>query len=1495
MKTPLFTKLALLVSLSLLLLACGLPARGVQLFRANATPSRSPAPQATISPVPRAADAVTQPGGVYTRTLDNRADWEQGKLDWLDSVTISGSLRLAQRFFGENTTITPRAELHSGHWAPAIGMDGNGDATAVWIDWRNGNPDIYSAYTPAGGAPGPNVKVNDDTDVAGQSDLALAVDRSGNAYAMWADERNGNTDIYFAYRPTDDVWSANVKVNDDAGLARQSLPDIAVDKSGNLYAVWADGRNGNEDIYFAYRPVGGEWNANVRVNDDVGAARQQHPAIAVDSGGNAYAVWEDERNGSDGDIYFAYRPTGGNWSANVQVSDDAGKAIQGFPDIAVDGSGNAYAVWEDSRIKKGDIYFAYRPAGVSSAWGTNVKVSSGTGKAKWWLPPASIAVDGSGNAYAVWTDRRNGHLDIYSAYRPAGAGSAWGVNVKVNNDTGRADQDTPAIAVDDSGNVSAAWMDSRNGYGDIYFARRPAGADGKWSANVQVNDDPGAGYQEFPDIAVDGNGNAYAAWSDDRNGYNEDIYFAYRPAGGAWETNVRVNDDAGTTNQYSPAIAVDRSGNAYAIWRDWRANHDDIYFAYHPAGAGGSWSANVRVNDVSGSTSGPYPAAPALAVDENGNAYALWEDGRNGNYDIYFAYRPAGGNWSVNARVNDDTGTAEQASPALAVDSNGNAYAVWQDSRNGVSADIYFAYRPAGAGGAWGANVKINDDAGAAKQYSPAIAVDGNGNAYAVWTDERSGTGGDLYCADRPAGASSAWGANVQVNDDAGTASRYTPDLAVDGNNHIFVVWQDRRSGRHAIYFAYRPASGAWSTNIRVNDDSGYADPDSPAIAVDGSGHAYTVWGDYRYGAGNVYFASSLPMPEYASVGVYTSPELDTGVDTALWGSLTYSATVPAGAALTVETRSRLARGAWSAWQLPGVDRTIVSPPGQRLQYRVTFHTTLTNTTPVLDWARVTYRSAEALSAPRFATPCGVTNRVTPTLQGMAAAASLVRLYVDGIKVATTTVGAEGTFTLTPSLSTGSHVLTATTENANGISPASASLPLTVTPALTYDPIGVRAGPWSRDGWQLSAPRDAAGCANPENNWRISPQAGERFRVQVPVSYTASTVVTITLGAQTITLTEESHGLYAGVFQSSIQGETIVQVGTASIPSQPAHEAQASAASWQFQTVYSAGNPLVRPQGLVLDKEGVPHIVFRSSGGLQYAKWSPTARTWDISTIDSSSSSYPSLALDAAGSPHVAYIYTPPGGIIRLRYASWDASAGTWQVQMLDNKPSFYPSLALDKAGYPHISYGDMNNGDLKYVYWDASANQWRFQTVDSAGVVGLWTVIKIDALGRPHIAYYDQTNGNPKYAYWDASTWHIETVADEQWVSEISMALDKTASPHLSYLEPSYDLIKYAHRNPDTGQWQVQSLGLAYDAGTSSLALDKDGNPGITYEVRGLQYTYRDPQTGAWKTETVDPSSRAGSSSLVIDDQGNPHIAYTDGEGGRVLYAWRESAPASQ
>jgi len=428
----------------------------------------------------------------------------------------------------------------------------------------------------------------------------------------------------------------------------------------------------------------------------------------------------------------------------------------------------------------------------------------------------------------------------------------WSPDERVNDIPSTERHWHPDIAVDAFGNAYAVWTDYRNGKSDIYFSYRPK--DGAWCSDERVTDDePGKYYQWHPHIAVDALGNAYAVWGDSRYAAGwvpDQVAFSYRPAGGSWGTNVRVTDQKSSWGQI-PDIAVDPSGNAYAVWQDFRRGDakTDIYFSYRPAG--GSWGANVKVNDDAGDA---QPQPPSIAVDAFGNAYAVWGDQRNGSAYVYFSYRPAGGSWGANQPVSDGSTGWDMGGghPAIAVDPLGNAYAVWEDKRNPPPDDpstewsIYFSYRP--AGGSWGANERIN---GTGNCWRGNLEVDVEGNVHVVWTCHSpfSSNDGVYYSRRTPSGD---WSPVEQINDPLGGALPYPQwaDMTLDPDGSPWAIWADDRTATGStvdsdwqIYSSYRPVtfgdsdqdglSDKWEQDGIDIDGDGSVDLDLPAIGAD--------------------------------------------------------------------------------------------------------------------------------------------------------------------------------------------------------------------------------------------------------------------------------------------------------------------------------------------------------------------------------------------------------------------------------------------------------------------------------------------------------------------------------------------------------------------------------------------------------------------------------------------------------------------------------------
>ncbi len=268
-----------------------------------------------------------------------------------------------------------------------------------------------------------------------------------------------------------------------------------------------------------------------------------------------------------------------------------------------------------------------------------------------------------------------------------------------------------------------------------------------------------------------------------------------------------------------------------------------------------------------------------------------------------------------------------------------------------------------------------------------------------------------------------------------------------------------------------------------------------------------------------------------------------------------------------------------------------------------------------------------------------------------------------------------------------------------------------------------------------------------------------------------------------------------------------------------------------------------------------------------------------------------SLALDAAGHPHIAF------GSDHL-YHAWNDGAG-WLTETVDRAEDVgrFASLALDSSGHAHISYYDQNNHDLKYAYQDD--NGWHIQIVDRDGNVGQYGALALDSSGRAHISYYDFTHRVFKYARQDGGSWNIETLeplAEGHSTWNTAIAIDASDQPHIIHSDYANSgghewngELRYAHKNNEG--WHFETAGLGREV---SLALDDSDMPHISYRNRAwrpgagyrdeLWYGYKD--SDGWHSEKVCGYWAGDHNSLVLDASGRPHISYHGS--GAIEYATR-------
>src|SRR5262245_40380640 len=186
---------------------------------------------------------------------------------------------------------------------------------------------------------------------------------------------------------------------------------------------------------------------------------------------------------------------------------------QSTPRILADGSGDDIAVWTDARNGNLDIYAQKLPQNGAQAW-----IADGAGVCKDYASQTSprAVSDGVGRAIVVWEDSRGAGntKDIY-AQRIDGFGTAlWTTNgVAVCNAAN--DQAAPVIVSDGSGGAIMAWTDDRaaGGASDIYAQRLNGAGVAQWAPGG-VALCVAAGAQQNLSIETDGNHGAYLAWQD---------------------------------------------------------------------------------------------------------------------------------------------------------------------------------------------------------------------------------------------------------------------------------------------------------------------------------------------------------------------------------------------------------------------------------------------------------------------------------------------------------------------------------------------------------------------------------------------------------------------------------------------------------------------------------------------------------------------------------------------------------------------------------------------------------------------------------------------------------------------------------------------------------------------------------------------------------------------------------------------------------------------
>ncbi|MCF6323125.1 MAG: hypothetical protein L3J89_02175 [Gammaproteobacteria bacterium] len=401
-------------------------------------------------------------------------------------------------------------------------------------------------------------------------------------------------------------------------------------------------------------------------NNDTGLAST--PQITIDTVGNAIAVWA-QSDGTRTSIWTNRYTAGGTWgNPELIETDDAGNAVT--PQIAVDGSGNALAVWSQSDGDRNNIWANRYTAG--GAWGTAQMIETDNANS---ATAPQITVNDSGDAMAVWQQIDGSGISNIWANHYASA-STWGTAETIEFNT--RDAITPQVTMDTNGNAIAIWSQDDSFRFNIQTNRYTAGSG--WNPYTQLLESIQAGSAETPQVAFDSAGNAIAAWSH-YDGSRYSIWTNRYTAGAPWSIEKLI-ENHDISDARAPQIITDANNNAQVIWTH---AAEGAIRANHYTAATDSWEGDVLVSgDISEITNGVQ-----AATDSSGNAIVLWSQtsGGGAQMDIWVSHYVTG-NWSTAILIESDS-TGAAVNPQIATGSNGDTIAVWSQM-NGSMENIWF-------------------------------------------------------------------------------------------------------------------------------------------------------------------------------------------------------------------------------------------------------------------------------------------------------------------------------------------------------------------------------------------------------------------------------------------------------------------------------------------------------------------------------------------------------------------------------------------------------------------------------------------------------------------------------------------------------------------------------------------------------------------------------------------------------------------------------------
>jgi len=403
-------------------------------------------------------------------------------------------------------------------------------------------------------------------------------------------------------------------------------------------------------------------------------------------------------------------------------------------------------------------------------------------------------------------------------------------------------QSFPLIVPDGNGGAIISWYDNRNGNFDIYAQRIDANGNIMWKNNgVEIC--TADSEQWLSSMISDGLKGAIISWADYRNG-NFDIYAQRVDSLGnvLWGTNgIPICTAEGDQNY--PLICLDGIGNIVFSWYDRRSGDKDVYAQKVDLNGNILW----ELNGIPICTAESSQSAAPMVSNGSGKIILVWNDYRNGNYDIYGQRIDENGNilWAPNG-ISICSGDSDQVASVLISDNSGGIILTMVKFISPFTNPDIYAQRVDSLGNVlWGTNgipICTAED----YQYYSEMIGDGDGGAIIVWEDKRY-SDDDIYAQRVSKDGDILWDLDGIPICNA-PFDQFDPQITSDNAKGAIVIWTEFPSSFTFKIYAQKVDSLGnllWpSPGVLVSNSSGFSSQGK--IVSDDAGGGIITW-HYNY------------------------------------------------------------------------------------------------------------------------------------------------------------------------------------------------------------------------------------------------------------------------------------------------------------------------------------------------------------------------------------------------------------------------------------------------------------------------------------------------------------------------------------------------------------------------------------------------------------------------------------------------------------------------